>query len=509
VIIFIALPETKDNLERWATPQTAFQTYVYEFTSPVSAAAPLAPALNLGASFSFEFWMMLNPYALPNQVYAQVFQKSIPTSGGDPFFAYSLSLSPTNQLGYYQGTGSPGSDRGVSPFGPTLTPGNWYHVAIVSSNLQGTLYLNGKQQAQFTAVGPPPINSLPFKLGGFQGFLRQFRIWGRALSTSEINSFAATLLTGSESGLIADWPLDDGQGVTLRDRGPNKLPLQLNNGYPLQSFLFPIWARTEIVDGGPYYRVQRLTVPSTTTSHPAVYTIPIDFDSDGNVDLLACQTQQSPALPCAAFRNDGKGNFSDVTPQVLGPNPPKFETARDYCIADFNGDGRADVFIANTGECAGCATNAGVQNGGQSALLIQTSDGRLEDVTAAAGLPQQRMFTHNVACGDVDGNGTVDIYLANLNSAGYSGGPQIWLNDGQGHFTLGEPGRLPAILAAGHYGTGKFIDVNNDGRLDLFLGSVDASNQPDLLLLNDGNRFSRPRRTTLCLAGTAARTGAR
>jgi hypothetical protein len=161
-------------------------------------------------------------------------------------------------------------------------------VAIVSNNLQVTLYLNGQQQAQFTAAGPPPINSLPFTLGGgFPGFLRQFRIWGRALSPSEITSLATTLLTGSESGLIADWPLDDGQGVTFRNVGPNQLPLQLKNGYPLSSFLFPIWARTAIVDSAPYYQVEKLVVPLTTISRPAVYTIPIDFDSDGNVDLLA------------------------------------------------------------------------------------------------------------------------------------------------------------------------------------------------------------------------------
>ena len=467
------------------------QNYVYEFTT-ASATTPLVPALNLGASFSFEFWMKLNPYALPRQLNVPVFQKSIPNNGADPFFAYDLSLSPANQLMYFQGTGSPGSDRGVSQFGPVLTPGRWYHIAIVSSNLLVTLYLNGQQQAQLTAVGPPPINSFPLTLNGADGFLRQFRIWGRALSPLEITSFATTQLTGNESGLIADWPLDDGSGVAPRDLGPNNLPLHLVKGTAYGTYLFPNWARTEFVDGGPYFQVERLALPPVSIRQPAVYTIPIDFDSDGNVDLLACQTGVSPPLPCAAFRNDGKGNFNDVTSQVLGPNPPKFETARDYCVADFNGDGRADVFIANTGEAAGIALLG--NTGGQSALLMQTPDGKLEDVTAAAGLPQERIFTHNVACGDIDGNGTIDFYLANQNSptGTYKAGPQIWLNDGQGHFSLGDPSRLPAILYAGNgnYPTGKFIDVNKDGHLDLYVGSNGTANQPkDLLLLNDGHGF--------------------
>lgn len=216
--------------------------------------------------------------------------------------------------------------------------------------------------------------------------------------------------------------------------------------------------------------------------HTPGLAIPIDFDSDGKVDLLVCPFIAT-AQPCAAFRNDGKGNFSDVTLQVLGPNPSRFENARDYAVADFNGDGRADVVIADTGECPGCAFL-----GGQSALLLQTPDGRLEDVTAAANLPQQRIFTHNIACGGIDGDGDVDLYLENLNPHP----PEIYLNDGQGHFTLGESSRLPAILRASQFVniTARFIDVNHDGRLDLFVGLNHGDNQPrDLLLLNDGHGF--------------------
>jgi uncharacterized protein (TIGR03437 family) len=74
--------------------------------------------------------------------------------------------------------------------------------------------------------------------------------------------------------------------------------------------------------------------------------------------------------------------------------------------------------------------------------------------------------------------------------------PQIYLNDGQGHFTLGDSSRLPAMLQAVNpwqfvNSSARFIDVNNDGRLDLFLGAADTwDNQAqDLLLLNDGHGF--------------------
>lgn len=208
--------------------QPPSQTYIYVFNGSESAVAPVTPALNLGASFSIEFWMMLNRDMRDAQ-YMAVFKKGIPNNG-DQFAAYELDLVPgTHQLSYFQSTGSPGSARGAQ-IGVSLMPGQWYHIAIVSDNLQVTLYVNGQQQARFTAAGPPPINSSPLVLsgqvalgGGFPGSLRQFRVWGRTLQAMEITSFATKLLSGSEAGLIADWPLDDGQGETLHDLGPNQL----------------------------------------------------------------------------------------------------------------------------------------------------------------------------------------------------------------------------------------------------------------------------------------------
>lgn len=466
------------------------QTYIYDFDG-TSAVAPVAAALNLGATFSIEFWMMLDRDIVDPQ-YMRVFQKEA---------GLQLEIDRgTHELSYLQMTAEPNSFRGAH-VGVPLIAARWYHVAIISNNLQVTLYLNGQQQATMTAAGPPAVNTSPWVLSGqvfgkkdgtelccgFPGSLRQFRIWSRALTSAEIASVATKVLSGSEQGLIADWPLDDGRGTAGRDVGPNRLALTLR---PRGT---PIWLRTEFVED-PAFQVRRLAIPAGSIQFPM--TIPMDFDSDWDADLLVCRNAYSTTkeLPCEAFRNDGKGSFTNATAQVLGANPPRFQTPRDYAAADFNGDGRADVVIANNIDCTDCAGGS-IYTGAQSRLLFQTPDGRLEDVTATH-FPQRLVFTHNITAADIDGDGDLDIYMANFVGVG-TGPPEIYLNDGQGRFEAGEAGRLPAILrvqpGAVWTVTARFIDVNNDGRPDLFVGTNQETNRAhDLLLLNDGRGFFQP-----------------
>ena len=119
------------------------QTYIYDSTT-ATAVAPVTPALNLSATYSIEFWITLNPYVQDAQS-GPVFNKGIPNNG-DPYAAYNLSLTPgTHQLNYFQSTGSPGSARGAQ-IGVSLKPGQWYHIAIVSDNLQVRLYLKGSSK---------------------------------------------------------------------------------------------------------------------------------------------------------------------------------------------------------------------------------------------------------------------------------------------------------------------------------------------------------------------------
>lgn len=76
----------------------------------------------------------------------------------------------------------------------------------------------------------------------------------------------------------------------------------------------------------------------------------IDYDRDGDLDLIRGRMgdprAQRSDFPLLAFANDGSGHFTaapSIIPPIAGAN------AFDIEVADFNGDGRTDLFVASRG----------------------------------------------------------------------------------------------------------------------------------------------------------------
>jgi hypothetical protein len=209
----------------------------------------------------------------------------------------------------------------------------------------------------------------------------------------------------------------------------------------------------------------------------------VDLNGDGLVDVVVADEiyDRIQATPPVFVLNLGGGRFVDATASLFDGSPPKAEWDRQMVFADFNGDHRPDIFIADIGT-DNTAINPGYP-GEQNELILSEPNGKFRDATA--NLPQGFTFTHSAAAADVNGDGSVDIFENNLGQA------EILLNDGSGHFTVAND-RLRGfpLDAYGHthsYACA-FADVNGDGHPDLILGGGDAVER-SAVLLNDGHGF--------------------
>jgi enediyne biosynthesis protein E4 len=211
-----------------------------------------------------------------------------------------------------------------------------------------------------------------------------------------------------------------------------------------------------------------------------------DLDGDGDLDLvvityvaiqqddkLECRDHAGHRIHCTParyeaqsdllYRNNGDGTFTEIShfAGFEGPNGRGLGLA----IADFDSDGKLDMFVANDASPNFLFRNLGglrFEETGMKAGVALNGSGR---ATASMG----------VIADDLDGDGRIDLFITNLVNESST----FFRNLGEGLFldaTLGAGLDAPSRPKTG-FGTAA-VDADCDGRLDLFVANGHVDDRP-------------------------------
>jgi tetratricopeptide (TPR) repeat protein len=125
-----------------------------------------------------------------------------------------------------------------------------------------------------------------------------------------------------------------------------------------------------------------------------------DYNNDGCKDVLVLRGGWELAQRKSLLRNNCDGTFTDVT-AASGLARPATST-QTAAWTDIDNDGWLDLFVGNEDS--------------PSQLFRNRGDGTFEDVAAAAGVARTA-FTKAVHAGDIDNDGYQDLYVSNLRGA--------------------------------------------------------------------------------------------
>ena len=229
----------------------------------------------------------------------------------------------------------------------------------------------------------------------------------------------------------------------------------------------------------------------------------IDYDNDGWLDIYLVNGSTYDALSgkripphAALFHNNHDGTFTDVAPKAGVTND---RWGFGVAIGDFDNDGWPDIFVANFGK---------------NRLYHNNHDGTFTDVADQAGVTLGN-WSDGATWGDYDGDGRLDLFVSgyvhyDLNNQpsaedgtastahcqmrgapvmcgprGLPGEPDhLFHNNGDGTFT--DVSVKAGVSDPDHfYGfTAIFVDVNNDGKVDLLVANDSERNY---LYINKGD----------------------
>ncbi len=190
-----------------------------------------------------------------------------------------------------------------------------------------------------------------------------------------------------------------------------------------------------------------------------------DYDNDGDVDLFVINTD--PGSLNSFFENNGNGTFSKINNAL---SSRYFTKCRGSNWGDFNNDGWMDVVIIDS-------------QGGKDILFRNTGNGDFVEVSSLDFNASADFSGEASAWGDFENDGDLDLILTHY----FDNEPEFHINDGQGRFEkIQNEWNIPR---QGFAWSLTSIDVNSDGRLDIFqsnryTGDETGNAEENMLFLN-------------------------
>jgi len=201
-----------------------------------------------------------------------------------------------------------------------------------------------------------------------------------------------------------------------------------------------------------------------------------DLNDDGWPDIFVANDSVSNFL----FRNNRNGTFSEIgLPSGLAlSGDGKAQASMGADVADYDGDGRLDVFVTNFSQ-------------DYNTLYHNSAEGFFSDVSYQAGLamPSLPYLGWGTGFADFDNDGLLDIFVANghvypeIDRLGlgttYLQRKQLFRNQGKGHFSDVSRDAGEGLLIEKSSRGAAFGDFDNDGDVDVLV--VNMNDRPTLL----------------------------
>lgn len=218
------------------------------------------------------------------------------------------------------------------------------------------------------------------------------------------------------------------------------------------------------------------------------FSVSADLDGDGLSELIFTRGHPAAYMPniydgtqsgSVVIMSFAGGQPVDVTARFISGPQPSIICPSGLFVADYNGDGRKDIVVVDTG------IDFDPWTGSQQHFLMSGPDGRLTNRDIGP-----LTYAHASATADIDNDGDLDLFMGGERPGNLS--PYILVNDGHGNFTV-DRDLLPSFVTNMPYTPGTnhtyagstFVDANKDGHQDLVLiQKFDTT--ASVLLLNDG-----------------------